>query len=316
MNQLGLTLRQLEYFVSTVELGTFSAAAEAFHISQTAISLAVTELERTLGVQLLVRRPAKGPALTAVGRDLMPGFRRVLLEARELEADAVGGGNDVSGTVTVGSFPTVTPYVMGRVLEGVPSRHPGLTVELVEDSVEGLQKRLRDGACDVAVLYDLGVDEDLITTPLYSCTPHLLLPASHRLAGRSSVAIEEVIDEPMIAIDLPPSLDYFLGVLGRTGHTPRIRYRAGAIETVRTLVGRGLGWSLMLHRPITDVCYDGGRVVTVSLTGVDERVDVLLARSAEVRLTARVEAFTQFCIRELPALSGVNGRAAQNSAST
>jgi len=72
---------------------------------------------------------------------------------------------------------------------------------------------------------------------------------------------------------------------------------------VRTLVARGMGWSMMLHRPITDVCYDGGRVVPVSIRGTDERVDVLLARSPEVRLTERVDAFTRFCVEELPTVA-------------
>jgi DNA-binding transcriptional LysR family regulator len=302
MKSAHVTLRQLEYFVAAVELGTFSAAAQHFHVSQTAVSLALTDLERSLGVQLLVRRRPHGPALTTAGRALVVKARRILAETSELEGEAVSAGGSVAGTLAVGSFPTITPYVMGRILEGLPEHHPGLTVDLIEDSVDGLQRRLREGICDAAILYDIGIGEGVSTTPLYQCNPHVVLPAHHRLAGEPAIDIAAIIAEPLILIDMPPSVEFFLGVLARAGHTPTVSYRPGAIETVRTLVGRGLGWSMLLHQPATAVSYDGGRVVHLPARDMDERVDVLLVRAAGVRPTARVQAFTRYCKEVLPSV--------------
>lgn len=299
MEPLGVTLRQLEYFVATVELGTFSAAGARYHISQSAVSLAVTDLEKALKVQLLVRRPAKGPALTGAGRELLEAARRVLAEARDLEAVGLGEGTEVSGRLVVGSFPTITPYVMGPLLEGIQRQNSRLTVELVEDSVEGLQRRLRDGSCDVAILYDLAIADGIVATPLYACRPYALLPGDHPLAGQRSVDIAQLIDEPMIMIDLPPSWEYFHGVLTRAGLSPTVRYRAGSIETVRALVGRGLGWSMLLHRPVPNLSYDGARVATPDIDGLEESVDILLARASGIRLTGRVRAFGAFCREQL-----------------
>jgi len=67
------------------------------------------------------------------------------------------------------------------------------------------------------------------------------------------------------------------------------------VETVRSLVGRGLGWSILIHRPVPDRSYDGTQVVGVNLEDIGGPVDVLLVRSADARPTRRVEAFTQFC---------------------
>jgi DNA-binding transcriptional LysR family regulator len=294
-----VTLRQLEYFVGSAELGTFSAAAEHFHVSQTAVSLALADLERTIGVQLLVRRRPHAPVLTPAGRELLIRARRVLFEANEFESQAASAGADVVGTVVVGSFPTVTPYVMGRVLERLPERYPGLAVELVEDSVHGLQQRLRDGLCDVAIMYDIGIENGMSTTPLYRCSPHIVLAADHPLAGEQAVGIDQIIGEPMILVDLPPSVEYFFGVLGRAGYTPDVRYRAGAIETIRSLVGRGMGWSMLLHRPATEMSYDGGRVVHLPLRDIDEHVDVLLVQADAAHPTARTRAFADHCRRTL-----------------
>ena len=300
MKSANVTLRQLEYFVAAVELGTFSAAAQHFHVSQTAVSLALTDLERSLGVQLLIRRRPRGPALTMEGRSLLVRARRVLAETSELESEAVGAGGRVDGSLVVGSFPTITPYVMGRILGGLSQRHPGLAVDLIEDSVDGLQRRLQEGICDVAIMYDIGIGKGMATTALYSCSPHVVLPEHHMLAGESAIDIAAVIAEPLILIDLPPSVQYFLGVLARAGCTPTISYRPSAIETVRTLVGRGLGWSMLLHQPATAVSYDGGRVAHLPVRNMDEHVDVLLVRAAGVRPTSRVRAFTQYCKEILP----------------
>jgi DNA-binding transcriptional LysR family regulator len=302
MKPANVTIRQLEYFVAAVDLGTFSAAARHFHVSQTAVSLALTDLERLLGVQLLVRRRPHGPALTAAGRSLAVKARRILADTSELEAEALSAGGAVDGSLVVGSFPTITPYVMGKILAGLPERHPGLTVDLIEDSVDGLQRRLKEGTCDVAIMYDIGIREGVSVTPLYRCRPHAVLPARHRLAGERAVDIAALIAEPMILIDLPPSAEFFLGLLARAGYTPTVSYRPGAIETVRTLVGRGLGWSLLLHQPATAVSYDGGQVVHLPVRDIDEGVDVLLVRVAGVRPTARVQAFTRYCKEVLPSV--------------
>ena len=299
-----MTLRQLEYFVGTAELGTFSAAAQRLHVSQTAVSLALADLERALGVQLFLRRRPHASVLTAPGRELLVRARRVLAEANEFECEAVSAGADVAGTIVVGSFPTVTPHLMGRVLERLPERYPGLRVELVEDSVQGLQQRLREGMCDVAIMYDIGIESGISTTPLYSCSPHIVLRADHPLAGESAVEIAQIIREPMILVDMPPSAEYFFGVLHRAGYTPNVRYRAGAIETIRSLVGRGMGWSMLLHTPATQVSYDGGLVVHLPVRNLDEHVDVLLAQPDAGHPTARMRAFIDHCRRTLSSLSG------------
>ncbi|MFI7671750.1 LysR substrate-binding domain-containing protein [Nocardia sp. NPDC049526] len=72
---------------------------------------------------------------------------------------------------------------MGRILEEVPVHYPELEIDLVEDTVEGLQRRLADGPCDLAIMYDIGVGADVKTVPLYACPPYAVLPAGHRRTG-------------------------------------------------------------------------------------------------------------------------------------
>jgi DNA-binding transcriptional LysR family regulator len=299
VKRLRVTLRQLEYLVATVEHGTFSAAAQHLHISQTAVSLAVADLERALDVQVLIRRKAKGPALTPAGRELLADARRVLVHAGELEDSARGVGQQVAGRLVVGCFPTITPYVMARILDGFPRRYPRVEVDLLESSVDGLQDALVDGRCEAAIMYDIGIRPGVVSRSLYRIPPHAVLPATHPLAGRDSVALHEIAAEPMVMIDMPPSVDFFTALLTRAGHPPNIRHRTAGVESVRSLVARGLGWSMLLHRPAVDLSYEGLEVAHVAVGDLDALVDVLLVMPAGVRPTRRVRALADYCLHTL-----------------
>lgn len=85
-----LSLRQLSYFVAAAEAGTMTGAGAALHVSQSAVSLGLAELERQLGVRLVLRRRAHGLTLTAAGRELIGPARALLRLAEELRA---GGGS-------------------------------------------------------------------------------------------------------------------------------------------------------------------------------------------------------------------------------
>jgi DNA-binding transcriptional LysR family regulator len=117
MKPVAVSLRQLEYFVAAAEAGQMSAAAARFPVSQSAVSVAIAQLERTLGVQLFHRRKARGLSLTPAGTELFTDARRLLEHAVELEASAQTIGQEISGLLKIGCFPTLTPFYMPRVLD-------------------------------------------------------------------------------------------------------------------------------------------------------------------------------------------------------
>lgn len=127
-----ITIRQLEYFVAVAENGTLAAAAAAHHISQSAISLAISDLEQTLGVQLLLRRKARGVALTSAAQHILPELRSVLAHVGELHSTARSLGQEISGHLPLGCYPTLTPFLMPRLLNEFPSQYPAVNIDLFE----------------------------------------------------------------------------------------------------------------------------------------------------------------------------------------
>lgn len=289
------TLRQLEYFLAVAEEGTMAGAAEQHHISQSAISLAITDLERALGVQLFMRRKARGIELTGAARQVLPEIRSLLAHVGEVQSTARSLGKSVSGTMVLGCYPTLTPYLMPEILRQFPERYPSVTLSLFEGSVAEMVERLLDGTCEMALMYDLGLGPDIAKTLLRRIRPYVLLSADHPLATQAPISLTELRDEPMIMLDMPPSATMFREVLAAGGVKPNVRFVTTHVESVRSLVASGAGYSLLLGRPSPEFTYAGPPLVYREIIEDVRHVDVVLAHARSARLTRRAQAFSDFC---------------------
>jgi DNA-binding transcriptional LysR family regulator len=305
---LRVSLRQLEYFVAAVELQTMGAAAARWQVSPSAISLAISELERALQVQLFLRQKAKPLRLTAAGRQVLADARPLLAAAEELQINARGLGQTLSGELTVGCFPTLSPYVMPTALDVVAAVHPGVQIRFVEGSIAQLHAWLHDGTCELAVMYDIGLDPNLERTDLYRVRPHVELPPTHPLAARRRIRLAQLAREPMILLDMPPAQEYFRSLFADRGFTPRVAGSAVSVDGVRALVASGRGYTVLLQRPVFPITYAGHEIAVREIADRLEPVAVQVAAVSWARATRRALAFRELCrahLRESARRTGI-----------
>jgi DNA-binding transcriptional LysR family regulator len=295
------TLRQLQYFVAAAEAGTVTQAAEAVHLSQSAMSTALADLEKAFQVQLLVRHHARGISLTPAGRELLVASRQLLAQAADLLSAAEGLGNSLTGTVQIGCFSVPAPYVLPELLATAAEQFPGLQVETTEVNLDELAEGIASGRFELGIGYDLIDDDRLTQQPLYSLPPYVLLSGMHRWSKRRSVRLAELAEEPMVLLDLPHSRDYFQGIFSSAGVTPTVRYRSASVETCRALVGRGLGYTVLNLQPKVSVSLDGHPVAAVPIRDDAPALSVVLVTAAKARPTRRAQAIAQLCRERLPA---------------
>jgi DNA-binding transcriptional LysR family regulator len=288
------TLRQLAHFVAVADTGAISAAALKLHLSQGAVSAAVTELERIFKVQLMVRRKAHGVTLTPAGKHLYARAVLLLADAEELELSAASGGTELAGPLVIGCYLTLAPTVLPPLLDGFSTDHPKVRLESVEGTQNGLLDRLFDGELDLAVVYDTDLPADLGAVELYKTSAYALLPAAHRLAAQPEVSLHELAPEPMVLLDAPPSSHHSLSLFERVGAEPNIRYRTTDFEVTRSLVGRGLGYSLLVQHPAVDATYEGRALVARPLTPAVRPLSVQIIWPRAVRLTDRAQAMVEY----------------------
>jgi DNA-binding transcriptional LysR family regulator len=289
------TLRQLEYFVAIAEAGSVTRAAASVHLSQSAMSAALADLENALSVQLLVRHHARGISLTSAGQELLIASRRLLASASDLRAVAQGLGTSLSGTIAIGCFEVVAPYLLPELLSVAQEKLPKLDLRTTEVDLADLAEGVANGTFELGIGYDLVDDPRLKRWPLFTLPPYVLVSGSHRLATRDAVDLVELADEPMVLLDLPHSRDYFQSVFAAADVTPNIRYRSTTVETCRALVGRGLAYTILNLHAAVPVALDGHSVAAIPLRGEPPSLTVVLLDALAARPTRRASVIAELC---------------------
>lgn len=259
------TLRQLEYLVAVAEYGSVSGAASALHVSQSTLSSGISEMERSLNLQLLVRHHAKGVSLTQAGERLISKARSMLDDAELFERDARDLGSSVVGAVSVGVYSVVAPYIVPELVDVLATEHPELDLRIDEVSLPELNEGILSGRFEIGIGYDFGRSGSISVKRLVDVEPHVVVPAHHVLAKRKSIKLKEIAHESIVLLDLPHSREYFTKMFASAGFAPDIKYRSGNPELVRSLVGRGLGVAVLNLRPASLVSLDGHKFAILEI---------------------------------------------------
>jgi len=197
--------RDLRYFVAVAERLSFSRAARELPLSQSALSEAVRRLESEIGTRLL-RRNSRRVELTPAGEVLLADAREVLAHLDHALDRAARAGRGEVGSLRVGFEASGAGELSTLARARFAREHPGIRVEPKRFDWGGEAAGLRDGACDVAFVWlpnDLsGLEvEEVTSEPRYAG-----LPKGHRLAGRPSISIMDLKDEPIMWTRRAPRL--------------------------------------------------------------------------------------------------------------
>ncbi|RCG15673.1 LysR family transcriptional regulator [Streptomyces diacarni] len=305
---VGFTLVQLRYFLVAAEHGSMTEASAKLHIAQSAVSAAIDNLERDLQVQLFIRRRGRGLTLTPTGERLRQQARDLLGRAREVEREAQGDGETLSGPVALGCFVTLAPSYLPPLFSECTRRYPGIEIDVVEGETDQLVHALEAGRIDFALTYGLGLTAEpaLRSETIARAPAYVIVSTDHPLAGQGSVELAELSTEPLVLLDLPHSRDYFRSLVAATGTAPDVRYRTQSYETVRSLVARGLGFSVLNQRPATSQTYGGGEVAELELRDGSPALEVKIASVDGVTQSPRARAVMTL-LREIAAHTAESG---------
>lgn len=208
--------------------------------------------------------------------------------ARSLAAARADAGTRLS----VGCFHTFGPFIMPRLIQQMG----GIGLRLIEGDQRRLRESLRAGESEIALLYDIDLEDDFEKIPLARLSPYVLLRDGHRLADQSEIEPTELAEEPMVLLDGPPSADYFVGIMRSAGVEPLISYRSASFEMVRGLVGHGLGYALLVTKPASDMTYDGLKLVVRPLIGEHAPSSLVIAHRRGESLSAPARRFIDHCL--------------------
>jgi DNA-binding transcriptional LysR family regulator len=240
-----LDVRRMRVLREVIWRGSFSAAAEALHLSQSAVSQQIAVLEREVGMPLL-ERTSEGPKLTPAGEALMDHGDAVIARLEEAERELAQIAGLEGGRLRLASFPTASATLMTRALSLFRQRFPNIELEFQEDEPEDSFPSLKRGEFDLAVVFDypmfpLEFGRDVESELIYEEPMRVALPPGHPLAAAKSVRIEDLADEEWLCGALPSSCRMQVLQLGRdAGYEPKISFQSEDYEVIKGFVAAGL----------------------------------------------------------------------------
>lgn len=288
---LAFTLAQLQSFISVAKHESMTKAAQDLHVSQSAVSTAVTNLERRLKVQLFVRHPNNSLVLSLSGRSFLREAEELLRHANKLQDSANNLTGSLTGTLVVGAYSPATPFRMPRILAEFESKFPGVEVQFITGDLAEIYQHLLDGDCELAMLYNHDIGGGIASYTIDVISPHVLLSADHPAATRGApVSLRDFADEPFIKLDLPHSRDYYDRLFNLVGVIPKVRHSFSDYETVRSFVGMGHGFAV-LNQNVGCLTYAGASVESLPLTDDLPDIEVTMAWPERSTLSNRAHAF-------------------------
>src|SRR3954451_19822191 len=245
-----LDLERLRALNAVATYGTVSGAADALHVTTSAVSQQVAKLERETG-QKLLERNGRGVRLTDAAELLVRHAGRILALVEVAQSDLEAHRGTVVGELSVAAFPTAIRGLVAAALVRLRDAHPRLRVRVREaDPSESMPQAAR-GELDMAIVQDwnnepLALPDGLAKGALCQDVADVALPADHPLAGRESIELKELAGDPWISSTVDSvCYDWLTYTLRSVDSEPRIDHMAYEYESQLALVGAGCGVAVL-----------------------------------------------------------------------
>ena len=263
-----MNFRALQYFVTLADLRHFSRAADACFVSQPTLSTQIKKLEQELGVQLVERAPRK-VMLTPVGQEVAERARSVLRDLEQIKALTRRAIDPTAGTLRLGLFPTLAPYLLPHVVPQLRNRYPQLQLQLFEEKTADILTMLQQGKLDAGILAQPIDDESLHSEELFTEPFLAAMPEHHPLARRNRIHMEDLRGEELLLLEDGHCLrDQALEVCQLAGAHEKVDFHATSIETLRHMVAANVGITLMPVLAVKPPISPTGNLVLRQFAGI------------------------------------------------
>jgi LysR family hydrogen peroxide-inducible transcriptional activator len=246
-----MTLTELRYVVALARERHFGRAADACHVSQPTLSVAIRKLEEELNVRLFERR-ASQVALTDIGERIVQQAKRVLDEASAVHEIARQGRDPLAAPLRVGTIYTIGPYLLPGLIRQLQKRAPQMQLLLSENFTLKLIEQVRNGEMDVAIMALPLPPCGLSVQAVYDEPFVVAVPRHHAWTRRKAIASADLENETMLLLGSGHCFrDQVLDVCPERSRDPESTdgiqrtFEGSSLETIRQMVATGIGITVM-----------------------------------------------------------------------
>jgi LysR family transcriptional regulator for metE and metH len=251
LRPLALEIRHLRLVLAIAQTGGVGRAGERLHLTQSALSHQLREIERRLGVALFDRIRNR-LVLTEAGTRLLESARRVLADVGALEGELRERAVGRRGVLRITTECYTCYEWLPQLLQRFERSHPEVEVRIVVEATSDALGALRAGGVDVALVTDDAAGDDVELWPLFEDELLLVVAPGHRLAKRRFVRPHEVIEERLLLYGTPQENRFCHEFLGGAGLAPREFLQVRLTEAIVSMVEAGLGVAPLARWAVAD----------------------------------------------------------------
>ena len=197
--------------------------------------------------------------------------------------------------VRLGCLNSFGPIFLPGLLTEIQASESEYSVEVIEGDQAQALNAVASQDAEIALVYDRHLPDSVSSTLLAQLQPYILLAAGHPLAAESKISLAELADEPMILLDAPLSREYFLSHFQAAGIDPKIAMRTSSFELVRSLVGNGLGYAILVTKPANMTSYDGKELAARPISDAVEPIGISLVHRLSGTLSPAAQNVMAHC---------------------
>ncbi|HEY9535553.1 MAG TPA: hydrogen peroxide-inducible genes activator [Mucilaginibacter sp.] len=251
-----MTIVQLEYLVAVDTYRSFVAAAEKCFVTQPTLSMQIQKLEENLGVKLFDR--SKQPVTpTEIGTDIISQARILLAESEKIKEIISDRQKDLSGELKVGIIPTVSPYILPKILSGFIQKYPQVKLIVWEQTTEQIIQQLKLGMIDCGILSTPLHESSLTEIPVFYENFVAYASKHSKLYKKKSITPDDIDMEEIWVLNEGHCMrEQVLNICQRRKSTQgfqHFEYNTGSVETLKRMVDQNNGATILPELALSDL---------------------------------------------------------------
>lgn len=280
------TLRQLEFFIALAQTQQISKAASRCNISQSSMTVAMRNLESSLNNQLFLRQP-KGIQLTAAGERFLHYAHKIINDSQRAIEDLLYQPQLEKGTVNIGIAKTLSAYLLPAIFIEVEQHFPLMTLNFVEGDSQELTESLKFKKIDFSILLTSNIPYDsALETEIFIRSQRRLWAAQgHPLLNQSAIYLADIEKQPFLLLDTDEYPNVIREHWRSRGGSPNVSFTTTSFETVRSLVAKGKGVTILSDLVYRPWSLEGLRVMRHSIVDSITYMDVGAVTLGESKIT-------------------------------
>lgn len=268
-------MRHIRAFLTVARLRNFTRAATELHVSQSALTVQIKQLEDALGV-VLFDRSRRGVSLTPAGNDVLLPLERILIDTEAIISHTRDLAGLRRGMISIAALPSVAAGLLPAALQEFTKQHPGIVVQVMDLVSEKVIEAVKRDQVDFAIGIRVRPDRELKATPLLTDRLAAFVPASHLLVRQNSVTLRELLKYPLILTRKDSSVREVLDHALKKEKLPMVpAFETSYMSTALGMVTAGLGIAVLPESAASLFSSNGISCIQISKPVLSRRIELI-----------------------------------------